>query len=237
MTEANRSPDLPGWVAWFTTRQTTRDGLRRDAWFDVFSAVVLAGLVALAAYLWWFTWKVALIPAAWVAVGLWKFAAVSWLDRNRAWERVAVQPQQPGMARVGGNVLLIIGLFLLALSGWRFWVCFLGPDDSLWGGLSLPFAQESLQLVQEHNAKVKAIEARGAAAQDYEDELRRFQMANDKLRLRQAEELRAAAPPVALDGIRCGQRRPVDGVVLLLVRVQGIPIGEKRSCCRTICCS
>jgi hypothetical protein len=194
MTEANRLPSLPGWVAGFTTRGTTRDSLRRDAWFDMIGAGMLCGLGALAAYFWGFTWTVALIPAAWMAAGLWKLAAASWLDRNRAWERVAVLPLRPGMPRVAGAVLLLVGLLLLALSGWRFWACFLGPDDALWGSLTLPSAQESLQLVQEHAAKVKAIRARGAAAQEREDELRRFNAAHDELRRRQAEELRAAAP-------------------------------------------
>src|SRR5262249_52759907 len=115
MTEANQ-PNLPGWGVWFTDRKTTRESLRRDAWFDILPAAVLSGLVALVGHFWWFTWKVAWIPVVWVVMGLWKFVAASWLDRNQAWERVTDQPQPSSGSRVGGSVLLLIGLLLVAVS-------------------------------------------------------------------------------------------------------------------------
>jgi hypothetical protein len=194
MMEANRPPSLPGWVAWFTTAETTRASLRRDAWLHVCSGFVLSGLGALAGHFGWFTWKVALIPAAWVVVGLWMFAAGAWLDRNQAWQRLAGQPQHLGMSRVGGGVLLLLGLLLLTLSVWRFWVCLLGPDDSLWGSEFMHIAQEELQLAREYNARVKAIEARGGAAQELAEETRRFLAASNELHRRKEQEVRAAAP-------------------------------------------
>ncbi len=194
MTEANRPPSLPSWVTWFTTAETTRTSFRRDAWFHVFGGLVLSGIGALASYFGWFPWKLVLLPAAWVGVGLWMFAAGAWLDRNQAWQHVASQPQLRGMAWVGGTALLLLGLLLLAVSVWRFWVCLLGPDDCLWGAAFMPIAEEEFQLVKEYNASVNALKARGAAAQEYEEETRRYLAASAELRGRKEEELRSAAP-------------------------------------------
>jgi hypothetical protein len=193
MAEAKQGPDVPRWVAWFTTRETTHASLRWEARFDVLGAIALCGLATVAGYFGWFTWALALIPLAWMVAGLWKFASASWLDRNQAWDRLAAQPQRA--SRVAGTVLLVLGLLLLALSVWRFWACFLASDSELWGTtLFMPFAQESLQLAQENAAKIDAMNSRGAAPHEYQEQFRRFQAASEQLHQRQESELREAAP-------------------------------------------
>src|SRR5579859_240052 len=173
MTEANRPRRLPGWVTWFTTDETTRTSFRRDAWFHLFGGLVLSGIGALACYFGWLPWKVVLLPAAWVVVGLWMLAAGAWLDRNQAWHHVASQPEQRSKAWVGGSSLILMGLLLLGLSVWRLWVCLLGPDASLVGAEFIPIAEEELQLVKGYNARLNAIQARGDPMQEGEEETRR----------------------------------------------------------------
>jgi hypothetical protein len=194
MTEGKPLANLSLWVRWFTTRTTTRVSLRGDVWFDFLGAAVLLGGCAFAALYWQFPWTIAVIPSAWVIAGLWKLAAMSWLDRHRTWERLAVQPEPQRRPGARGAVLLALGVPLLALSGWRFWACLLGPDDSLWRSPPLSFAQESLRLVQEHRAKVEAIKAQGAGQDEYQKELRRYEAAAAELGCRHEEEMRADAP-------------------------------------------
>jgi Ca2+/Na+ antiporter len=193
MAEARQGPNVPGWVAWFTTRETTRASLRREAWFDVLAAIALSGSATVAAYFGWINWALALFPLAWLVVGVWKFASASWLDRCQAWDRIAAQPER--VSRVAGTLWLVLGLALLALGVWRFWACFLSPDSDLLGTtLFMPFAQESLQLAQENAAEIDAFSSRGAAPHEYEEAFRRFQVASEELHRRQEDELRAAAP-------------------------------------------
>src|SRR5262245_58029245 len=132
MTGAKQSPNLPWWVSWHITHDTTRKSLRHDAWFCLLlGAAVLVFCGGAAFHGQWrqAAWAGVLPAAALGVVGLWTLAAASWLDRNQAWDRVAVRPPHPQSVRVGGGVALLFGLLLLALGGWRFWVCFLGPDD------------------------------------------------------------------------------------------------------------
>jgi hypothetical protein len=196
MTGAKPSPKLPWWVTWHITHDTTRQSLRHDAWFYLLlsaGALVVCGGTAFHGQWRQAAWAGVLPAAALGALGLWTVAAVSWLDRNQAWARVAARPPHPRGARVGGGVALLFGLLLLALSGWRFWIGFLGSDESLlWS--SRPFLQESAQLAQEHNARVKDIKARQAMKEEYAGELQRYEAAEEELRLRQEAEMRAAAP-------------------------------------------
>ena len=98
MTQANRPRSLPSWVTWFTTAETTRTGFRWDAWFHLWGGFVLSGIGALASYFGWFPWWLVLLPAAWIVVGLWMFAAGAWLDRNEAWQLVSSQPGRRHLA-------------------------------------------------------------------------------------------------------------------------------------------
>jgi hypothetical protein len=169
--------------------------MRQDAWFTLPAGALVLGACGAAASGRW-------LPAAWagllpaivlVVVGLWTLAAASWLDRNQAWDRVSVQPPHPRRSRLGGTIVFLVGLLFLTLAGWRFWVCFLGPDDSLlWH--SEPFRGESRQLLQEHRNRVDDIKARKAMKEEYPAELERYEAADARLRLRQEAEMRASAP-------------------------------------------
>jgi hypothetical protein len=195
MTGAKPSPNLPWWVAVFTTHDTTRKRMRRDAWVTLLAGALVLVACAAAVYGRWpqAAWAGLLPAVVLVIVGLWTLAAVSWLDRNQAWDRLSVQPLHPRSSRLGGLIVFLVGLLFLTLAGWRFWVCFLGPDDSLlWH--SEPFVEESRQVLQEHRDRVKDIKARKAMKEEYPAELLRYEAADAELRRRQEAEMRVAAP-------------------------------------------
>jgi hypothetical protein len=123
MTDAKRRPNLLWWVVWHTTYDTTRKSMRRDAWLTFLAGALV--LVACGAAIYYGRW----LPAAWpgflpgvvlVIVGLWTRAAVSWLDRHQAWDRVPGQPPHPRSSRWGGMIVFLAGLLFLTLAGWRF---------------------------------------------------------------------------------------------------------------------
>lgn len=117
------------------------------------------------------------------------------------------------MRAFGGVVLVLAGLALVAFGVWRAGVGLFAPNASLWRkSPPVSYAEESLQLLQQHNARVQVLDARDAPLREYQDELTRARTASDDLQQRWENENNADAP----------QRRRYEIAVAVLCLLLGL---------------
>ena len=149
MTDANQPPTIPWWVSYWTDPTTTRSSLRQQAWLFFFLAAV-AVCISVVFGPWrpeWFSGEIVLpvaaglFPVAFTVGGVWVLAAVRWIDRHQAWDRLATKQEREAAQAVqslwlrslpSGFLLMAIGAAVGALAGW-FWAI----EGGLFGGLML----------------------------------------------------------------------------------------------------
>lgn len=126
MTDASKPPKIPWWVNYWTDATTTRSSLRQGAWLFFVMAAACIGFGTL--YLFWRpAWMGVVVlpvvfgvmPVGFTLAGIWTMVAARWIDRHRAWDRLATKQERETYEERQSlwTRCLPLGLFLLAVGG------------------------------------------------------------------------------------------------------------------------